>query len=204
MTYVFLSTALPLSFLCLLHTHTSLGFIFKSYSFLLCGLPQQLHRNIYKHMNSLARPQRWFGVQPQEGKPKGWAGRDPNQAQTVPSICSSCAFPVWEPCWSQPWHNWCILSTECPFCHLFHCSQRNWKGPGSVLPRSEWNNGITAETKVIHSLALMFAFEFLFKSWIILQCIIRFLLAAFSACSHGWKANGNLISQENHHCMRWL
>lgn len=46
------------------YLHGSLRFIFKSYSFLLCGLPQQLHRKIYKH---LASPLCWFGVQPQEG-----------------------------------------------------------------------------------------------------------------------------------------
>lgn len=159
-------------------------------------------------MNSLARHLCWFGVCPQEGNKRLLAELVRTQIKhTVYSICSSCAFPVWEPCWSQPWCHWCTFSPLTAHFAIFFTApkkQRNWRGPGSVLSHSEWSNGITAETKVIHSLALMFVLKFLFKSWIILECIIRYLVAGFSDCSHGWKANGNLISQENHTCMRWL
>lgn len=78
------------------YLHTSLGFIFKTYSSLLCGLPQQLHRNIYKHMNSLARPLCWFGVCPQKGNERFLAELVGTQIKTrqftasAPAVLSLC------------------------------------------------------------------------------------------------------------------
>lgn len=77
----------------------------------------------------------------------GWTSMDPNQAQTVHSICSSYAHPVWEPHWSQPWHGrWqCPLSTHFAIFFTPLRKQRNWGRSGSALSHSELSNAITAE-----------------------------------------------------------
>lgn len=169
------------------YLQASLAFIFNSYSFLL-GCHSSYTETFTSTRRAWPDPSADLGCAHKKETRGFWLScRDPNQASTVLSICSSCAFPVWEPLWSQLWCNWCTFYPLCAHFATFFTApkkQRNWRGPGSVPSHSVWSNGITAETKVMHSLALMFGLKFLFKSWIILQCIIRFLLAGFSACFH--------------------
>lgn len=169
MTCVFLSTALPLSFLCLLHTSTPASDLFlKPIPFCCVGC----HSSYTETFQSIstAWPDTCAGSgYAHKKETKGfWLSwyrpkSSTDSSQHLLQLCFPCVRTTLVSTLKPLVH---IFSTECTFCHLFHCSQKakNWRGPGSVLSHSESSNGITAETKVIHSLALMFVFKFLFKT----------------------------------------
>lgn len=170
-TYVFLSTALPLSFLCLLHTSTPASDLFlKAIPFCCVGCHSS-YTETFTSMNSMARPLCWFGVCPQEGNKRLLA--ELVETQIKPRQFTASAPAVLSLC-----ENHTGVNPDATGAHFVHwvpilpsfslLPKSKGTGGGVEGSHSEWSNGVTAETKIIHSLALMFGFEFLFKIWIIL------------------------------------
>lgn len=142
-------------------------------------------------------PELIWGV-PTRGKwaASGGAGTDPNQAQTIHGVCSSCAHPVWEPRWVQPrrgrWQR--PLSAHLAIFVTPPRKQLNRGRSWSTLSYPDLSNGIIAETKVSHSLALTNQFKLTFS-----ECVSQTLPA-----QQGFKGQGTRHSVLAMQCWDFL
>lgn len=111
------------------YLHSSLEFIFKSNSFFALQVCTAATKML-KHRNSLNADQMpaliWAVLTRRKQMASGWAGTNPNQAQTAQGICFSCAHCV----------RITLTSTlrwwRCTFCHCFSLLPES-KGTGEDL-----------------------------------------------------------------------